>query len=114
VANVYSSQFILYSESTPNTTYDVPEGFTAVIRQVAVTQDVGAYAFTLWIQNSDTAPSVAVIDVGGLGGGNNYQEECRFVVPEQGIISFGTTVVGSSLCCYVGGYLLRNVSPAGP
>lgn len=105
---VYSAQFIIYTPSTPNTTFDVPEGYTAVIRQVTVVQDIGAYALYVYIQNSPEAPGLQVVSIAGADAYTNYSEETRIVVPGGGTISVDLVDAGTSFNVYVGGYLLQN------
>lgn len=105
---VFSAAFIEYTESTPNLTFEVPEGFTAVIRQVATVQTTGAYAFGLYIQNSDEAPALQVIADSSAGVYNTYQWQGRIVCPGGGIITAYVNNILDELQVYVGGYLLRN------
>lgn len=105
---VYSVPLILYTEDAANTSFDVPAGMTAVVRQVNVVQSAGAYNFGLYIADSDIAPEVQVLaDVSG-GTFNTYTASGRWVVNEGGHIRIYVSTILDSLNVYVGGYLLTN------
>lgn len=106
---VYSTQFIVYTNETPNTQFDVPAGNTAVIRYWSVQQDIGGYSFTLAALNSVDAPQYTLDYSEDIGVGLVYRNSGRIVVPGGGIIGIGLSAVGSNTSIYVGGYLLQNV-----
>jgi len=106
---VFSAQFIVYTASTPNSTFVVPDGFTAVMRDASVVQDVGGYAWELNFANSEEAPVCAVDYASSLGVFEVHQWQGRVVVPAGGVIGVVFSTVGPTPSCYVGGYLLRNV-----
>lgn len=106
---VYSTAFITYTSSTPNLAFEVPAGFTAVVRQISIYQDVGAFQATLAFQDSDAAPQYYVY-VGEQAGLINYlAQEGRWVLGAGGIMTLYLSTIDDSLTCYVGGYLLTNV-----
>jgi len=105
---VFSQAFIEYTPLTPNQTFEVPSGFTAVIRQVSCYQDIGAYVFYVDIQNSSIAPFVTVFAGHQEGDVNYVAGEGRWVCPEGGIITAAVDTLGTQVSMYVGGYLLRN------
>lgn len=105
---VYSGAFIQYTPSTPNTAFDVPEGFTAVIRQISAAQDIGGWILNVFIQDSEAAPGLVIAELGQVGSVNYAAQEGRWVCPGGGIISVSLTELGSDVAIYVGGYLLRN------
>jgi hypothetical protein len=105
---VYSSQFILYTPSTPNSSFLVPAGFTAVVRQWTATTDVSDWLFQLRIGNSEAAPPCVVDEQQQAGIITNYKAEGHIVVPEGGYVEVYLSSLGSAPSMYVGGYLLRN------
>lgn len=106
---VFSSQFIVYSDSTPNSSFIVPAGFTAVIRDMTGYANVSATLLHLLIGDSSLAPAVTVASIELAGVGTYGQWTGRVVVPEDGIIEIYSGSLVSGLQVYVGGYLLRNV-----
>lgn len=103
---VYSAQFIVYTDASPNFTFDVPTGFTAVIRDFTYWADVAATLAQVEIQDSSAAPGVIVASLEALGVGEYHQWVGRVVVPGGGVITLtlGSLSAGSNI--YVGGYLL--------
>lgn len=107
---VYSAQFILASDVSALPSFEVPDGYTAVIRDFTLYSSLGAAGAYLIIQNTVSAPQivVAVIKLTGVEESGLFQG--RIVVPEHGIISLETDTLGSGAEIYVGGYLLLNAS----
>lgn len=105
---VFSAAFIEYTAEAPNTEFEVPAGFTAVVRYASTFQEVGTYEWFLSIQSSLAAPTLTIYSNTEVGAFVTDKWEGRVVVSEGGIISVASTDYGSSLCIYVGGYLLRN------
>lgn len=105
---VFSVPFIINNNLAPNTSFEVPTGYTAVIRQITCAQNVGDFIFYLTIQDSEAAPSVTVVLLQSLDVINYADWTGRIVVVEGGIMNIGYTVVGDDFSAYVGGYLLRN------
>jgi hypothetical protein len=105
---VFSSQFILYTDPAPNTEFDVPSGFTAVIRDFTFYTSVGDTVSQLAIQDSGSAPQVVCAQLSGTGVNSYAQWQGRVVVPAGGIITLYPGEVGFDQQMYVGGYLLRN------
>jgi hypothetical protein len=105
---VYSTPFIEYTPSTPNNSFDVPDGATAIIRQITCVQNVGGYALSTYIQNSGAAPALLIDYEEGIGINVVYQKELRVVCVGGGIITVDLTAVGTAVSVYVGGYLLTN------
>lgn len=105
---VYSSQFILYSEDTPNTTFDVPEGYTAVIRQLSYAVQASETLFSVSIGDTLSAPPVA-IDIRTVTGLlTTEHQQGHWAVPGGGVIYLYVETVGANATVYIGGYLLRN------
>lgn len=98
-----------YTPAAPNQTFEVPEGFTAVIRQVSCSQNIGGFIFYVDIQNSEAAPYVQIFQGAQDGVSNYVSGEGRWVCPGGGIITAAVSELGSAISMYVGGYLLRNV-----
>lgn len=105
---VYSTQFIVYTSATPNLSYEVEEGFTAVMRDAASAQDIGGYVLQVGFQNSPEAPACFPVAVGAAGVANYAQWTGRIVVPGGGTILAALSELGDAPYVYVGGYLLRN------
>lgn len=105
---VYSAPFIQYTASTPNQSFLVPEGFTAVVRQISVAQEIADWYAYVNIQDSEAAPDLTIW-LGVAAGAETYVAgEGRWVVPEGGLITLGYGTLGTIPSGYVGGYLLRN------
>lgn len=108
---VYSAQFIVYTDAAPNTTYEVPAGATAVIRDFSAIATVAATLVQVTIQDSATAPAciVASLELAGL---EQYAQWVgRVVIPAGGIITLNLGSLSAGVSSYVGGYLLTNVAP---
>lgn len=107
---VFSSQFILYSDATPNSSFIVPTGFTAVVRDFTAYANVSGTLCNLLIGDSSLAPDVTVASLELVGIASYGQWIGRVVVPENGIIEIYSGSLVTGLQVYVGGYLLRNVA----
>lgn len=107
---VYSAAFIEYTSDAPNASFEVPPGYTAVIRQVSAAQNIGGWTFAVVIQNSEIAPELTVYEGAQDGAINYVAQEGRWVCPGGGIISVSLSSLGSSVSVYVGGYLLVDAS----
>jgi hypothetical protein len=105
---VYSTPFIQYTSATPNNQYEVPLGYVAIVRQITVQQNEGAYSFFAYTQDSPEAPGLVFAADESAGFYNYAAWEGRVVVPGGGIITIETSTVFSSLNSYVGGYLLND------
>jgi len=105
---VYSAPFILYTNAAPNTSFIVPAGFTAVVRQISGYQTIGGWEMAVAFQNSEAAPSYVVAWLGQAGDFNYVAQEGRWVLGEGGIMDCGVSELGSTFSFYVGGYLLAN------
>lgn len=105
---VFSATFIEYTDAEPNATFEVPEGFTAVVRDFSIFTYIGAGAAQLTIQNDPDASAltVAAVNVGGFFQYDQWQG--RVVCPGGGIIGIVGAEGGSGSHIYAGGYLLRN------
>lgn len=106
---VYSAAFIEYTAETPNLSFEVPPGFTAVARFGVVSQDIGGYTASFYFQNSEEAPSITFWNSAGISEYTTSTFDGRVVIPENGIISLFLSSLGSRPQAYLGGYLLRNV-----
>lgn len=108
---VYSAPFILYTPETPNTEFLVPEGYTAVIRQISATQDVVGFQLQVIINNVVAGAPVFICNAVSDGLYNEVQRQGHWVAPSGYLISMGLSSIGSGVSVYVGGYLLTNVVP---
>lgn len=105
---VYSTQLIAYTDSAPNNVYEVPEGFTAIIRYASYFESSGAGYADVYIQDSPTAPGITVIALEVTGVNQLQHADLRVVVPGGGLITLFEGALGSGPQVYVGGYLLRD------
>lgn len=105
---VFSAGFLYYAPDSPNEHYEVPAGFTAVMRDVAVYTTVGGVALYVAVRLASSAPFVNVIALGTAGVNSSNQWTGRIVIPAGGFIDLGVSSLGADDCAYVGGYLLRN------
>lgn len=106
---VFSQGFIYYSSSTPNTEFDVPVGFTAVVREIDVYTEVGGIDANAAVRSSPEAPWVYFAGLDGIAINGSAQWTGRVVVPGGGSIGLGVGQLGVNDTAYCGGYLLRNV-----
>lgn len=105
---VYSQAFIQYTSATPNSSFDVPDGFTAVVRQVVAYQDIGGYALGVFLKDSEAAPSLQFVSFSDVAIATCTYWSGRIVVPGGGEIFILWSELGATPQFYVGGYLLRN------
>lgn len=105
---VFSTQFIVYVDAAPNLSYEVPAGFTAVVRDVTFYATIAGTLCQVTIQDSGAAPVVTVVSEELAGLGAYEQWTGRVVVPEGGFIGLVLGSLAAGINAYVGGYLLRN------
>jgi len=105
---VFSQGFIYYTTATPNTQFAVPDGYTAVVRQISMNADLADALMQVYSQNDPDAYGVLLWQGAGAGVFLTVSAEGRWVVPGGGIITAEFTSIGDSPSAYVGGYLLRN------
>jgi hypothetical protein len=107
---VYSAQFIVSTPTVPASDFEVPAGFTAIVRFWSVSQEITDWLFQLKIQNSSIAPACIVVNENQIGINTYISGDVRVVVPGGGFITYYLSSVGEVPFVYVGGYLLRNVA----
>lgn len=100
---------VQYTSSTPNSSFEVPAGYTAVVRQWSCYQDIGGFIFYVVIYDSEDAPGITVVGAAQTGVVNFVSGEGRWVVPAGGFVNIGFSELGDNVQAYVGGYLLTNV-----
>lgn len=105
---VFSQGFLYYTEATPNTSFDVPDGYTAVIREFDAFAGLAAVACSFSVQLSSLAPYIAIATIYVAGIAESAQWRGRVVVPGGGIINISQATLGVDCYMYLGGYLLRN------
>ncbi len=105
---VFSEQFILYTDTSGATAFEVPASFTAVLRDASAYATIGGAEVTFSVQNSEDAPQVVVAQVNPAGIAAYDQWQGRVVIPEGGLLTLQEAIVGLGLEIYAGGYLLRN------
>lgn len=105
---VFSQGFIYYTEAAPNNSFGVPEGFTAVLRDVQISCEAGGSLFAIYGDNGAGAPVYTILYLEVLGATQSASWEGRVVIPGGGALSLAQTTLGVGASAYVGGYLLRN------
>lgn len=105
---VWSQAFIQYGPSAGNTQFEVPTGYTAVVRQLSCVQNAGGFIFQMILQDSEEAPGVYVYEGAQVGTASYVGTEGRWVCPGGGIITLACSSIGSDIYMYAGGYLLAN------
>lgn len=105
---VFSAAFITYTPSTPNNSFEVPTGYTAVVRQISCAQNIGGWYFELIFQDSTEAPGYTVALAESADVINYATLEGRWVLGSGGVMTLDLSELGSAVSAYVGGYLLRN------
>jgi len=106
---VYSAAFIEYTESTPNNSFIVPDGYTAVARYLSCYQEVGAYGLLAYAANSEAAPALIFAANAAILADDLFQWEGRVVLPAGGVYTIELSTIGDGVSIYLGGFLLRNV-----
>jgi len=105
---VYSTVFIEYTDATPNTQFEVPSGYVAVVRQFSIWATLAEVNVTLVNQNPATGNYVVLAGVITAGFPAGEQQSGRWVVPPGNIIALLGGAVGTGLNAYIGGYLLAS------
>lgn len=105
---VFSQGFLYYTNSTPNQTFDVPLGFTAVVREVIYYCEAGGGLAVTQIATGPGAPYVTISTLTIAGIETVASWTGRAVVPGGGSIYISGESIGLEDTIYVGGYLLRN------
>lgn len=105
---VYSAQFIVYTDAAPNSEFEVPEGFTAVVRQCTLFTQLGAANAQPFFSDAPGAPGVTFASLTTAGVAQADQWQGHVVVPGGGfiVLNINTILAGSQF--YAGGYLLRD------
>ena len=108
---VFSAPFIQAIPATPNTSFEVPPGFTAVVRQFTLATTAGACLASLYFQDDEVAPPITIAYLETAGIGQSDAWEGRVVVPAGGFIAVYINDLSTGANVYAGGYLLQNVVP---
>lgn len=103
----FSTAFLYYTDSTPNTEFAVPEGFVAVLRDFTGYTTAGGAIMQVLAQGDSSAPTIAVAQIFASGAPGYEQWTGRVVLPYPGIFSLFFSAVGAGPQVYAGGYLLR-------
>jgi len=106
---VYSAAFVEYTDASPNTQFQVPSGYTAIVRQFSVYAELAAVNVQLASQDGETGNYVVLASAILAGFPASQQLYGRWVVPEGLTIALLGGEVGTGLNVYIGGYLLTNV-----
>lgn len=105
---VFSVPLIQWTTAAPNTSFLVPDGYTAVVRQMTILCEAGGVAGGVYIADSEIAPPCWIHYVTEFGVLVEDQLEGRWTVPGGGLLVLELTDFASLASAYVGGYLLRN------
>lgn len=105
---VYSTAFVQYTDSAPNLTFDVPEGYTAIVREIDLYYEASFIAAAGYVADGPGAPLNLFVYLEGEGVLGSKQWTGRVVAPGGGVIGITTSSEGYIVSAYVGGYLLKN------
>ena len=105
---VYSVEFINATPGAGGEAFDVPDGFTAVIREFDLYTEAGDTTYVLSKQDSEIAPVLTFAALSLTGSIISAQWTGRVVVPAGGVISIYGVTIGEGASVTVNGYLLRN------
>lgn len=105
---VFSSQLLLWTSSTPNLSFEVPAGFTAVVRDVQAYSLAGGTGLRVFLQSGGVGPPVYVASLQAIGENVSAQWQGRVVAYAGDTINLDVAELGADDTVYVGGYLLRN------
>lgn len=99
------------TDTTQNQTFEVPAGFTAIVREVDVIGEASAVTFSAYIKNSSIAPACTFYLATDAGVTVHLQWTGRVCVGGGGFVGIAWSSIGVSLNAYVGGYLLSEATP---
>jgi len=105
---VFSAQFIVYTDAAPILAYEVPSGFTAVVRDFSLYTEAGGVVGQLLLADAAGSPECVVASIGALGVAAYGQWQGRIVAPGGAFLTLSLTSEDLGTSAYVGGYLLRN------
>jgi hypothetical protein len=105
---VYSVSLIEYTEATPNTSFEVPMGFTAVVREVDLYAELGEEICSMYIQAPGAEVGIGFMARSATGANTSQQWTGRAVVPENYTINLNVENFGAYSAVLVSGYLLTN------
>lgn len=105
---VYSVPFVYYTDTYPNTEFEVPAGYTAVVRQWSAYLEAGGVVVQIQLFNADGALATVFDTQTAEGIVQQLQGRGHWVAPAGYVIKFYSPSIGSGVAGYVGGYLLRN------
>jgi len=106
---VYSVPLILYAAATPNESFEVPSGFTVVVRDIELYTGVGDSLLTvaLWAPGAPAYINFAALNAVGIN--SSAQWRGHVALPEGYTVGLDISEIGAGDTAYVGGYLLRNI-----
>ncbi len=105
---VFSQGFVYYAPASPNASFDVPVGYTAVVREATLFSYLGGAILSVAVSTGPGAPLVWIMAEEAEGAVSSAQWGGRVVVPGGGAIQIDTASIGVEDTVYVGGYLLTN------
>jgi hypothetical protein len=105
---VFSQGFIYYTEATPNESFLVPAGFTAVVRECDLYLSEAEVAAWVGLNFDAGGGNLWFWYASGISVASSQPWRGRVVVPGGASIVVDVAALGVSDSLYVGGYLLRN------
>lgn len=106
---VFSVPLILYSSADPIVEFEVPPGFTAVVREIDIYTEAGGAVVIAALSGPGSGIFINFASVSALGVATSGQWTGRVALPENYILGLDNASLGAGDTVYVGGYLLRNV-----
>lgn len=105
---VFSTGFLFSTDDTPNQLFEIPTGFTAVVRDVTCTCLVGGVYMEAYVYAAG-APEGCIFTLCTLDGvASAFQWQGRVAIAAPGFIGFNQSAFDLGTSVYIGGYLLRN------
>jgi hypothetical protein len=105
---VYSTAFIEHTSTTPNTEFEVPAGFTAILRDVILYTEVGDEDASVGYYTATSGERIVVCALQALAINGTAEWQGRAVVTEGETILLIADGLALYSSVYVGGYLLQN------
>ena len=106
---VYSVPFIYYTNVTPNVDFEIPEGVTAVIRDIDVYTELGASSAIVAIGNPAAGVYLNFASISLIGAGVTGSWRGRVIATAPYHVLLDVASLDTNGCIYVGGYLLQGV-----
>lgn len=105
---VYSVPFIIYAPGAPNNSFEVPSGYTAVVREFDLYTELGGTQATCQLYNTVAPVYVNFAALLAVGAVTTAQWRGHVAVPGGYIIALNVDGLSTGDSAFVGGYLLQN------